>query len=327
VKDTPLGLDLSGIEQVRVMAGRVIEIRLYRPMPYLLQLLAQPELGLQQEKQGDGPMVLTRRGAVARFTPIEPSRLGLPQVPDWDERTRAIDMTALPAERAVSQFNDGLADLVMGGSVVDFPLTSSVGILRGTIQLDPVQGLFGLQVSRARGFLADARHREALAMAIDRPALLASFGVSGWTPTTRLLAAGLEGDVQVNGERWADMPIAQRRAEAAARVSQWQAAQGNPRVAIWLPPVRAPTFCSNACQPILARSALPVNGRRIAFPPTCGWWMKLQAFRARAGISIACPARRERGCAIPRPTPSLPARCGWTMRTSALPFWPRRRPG
>ena len=49
-----------------------------------------------------------------------------------------------------------MIDLVLGGRIQDFPLTSSVGILRGTIQLDPVIGLFGLQVADARGFLGDA---------------------------------------------------------------------------------------------------------------------------------------------------------------------------
>lgn len=239
VRKTPLGLDLGAVDEVRVMAGRVIEIRLHRPMPHFLQLLAQPELGLVHRKLGDGPMILDRRGAVSRLTPIDPSRLGLPEVPDWNERTRQLQMTVLPADKAVARFNEGLVDLVLGGRVQDFPLSRSVGILRGTIQLDPVIGLFGLQVARDEGLLADATLREALAMAIDREALIAPFGLSGWAPTTRLISPGVEGDLQTNPERWTDLPLPERRTAAAARVRAWAAAQdekGTPRVSIWLPP-------------------------------------------------------------------------------------------
>jgi peptide/nickel transport system substrate-binding protein/oligopeptide transport system substrate-binding protein len=234
-RSSPLALDLAAVDEIRVMAGRVIEIRLVRAQPYFLQLLAQPELGLLHGKQGDGPMTLERHGGVARFTPIEPSRLGLPEVPDWDRRTRKLEMSELPAGQAVARFNDGEADLVLGGHIEDFPVTSSVGILRGTIQLDPVIGLFGLQVVRGAGFLAEAQNREALALAIDRPALIAPFGVSGWSPATRLVAPGLQGDLGTNGERWTDQSIEDRRALAARRVRAWTAAGGAPKVSIWLP--------------------------------------------------------------------------------------------
>ena len=42
LRGTSLGLDLAPIEEVRAMAGRVVEIRLSAPVPMLLQLLAQP---------------------------------------------------------------------------------------------------------------------------------------------------------------------------------------------------------------------------------------------------------------------------------------------
>lgn len=248
-RSSPLALDLAAVDEIRVMAGRVVEIRLLRAQPYFLQLLAQPELGLLHAKQGDGPMALERRGDVIRFLPIEPSRLGLPQVPDWERRTRKLEMSELPAAKAVERFNEGAADLVLGGHIEDFPLTSSVGILRGTIQLDPVIGLFGLQVVRGTGFLADPQNREALALAIDRPALIAPFGVSGWSPATRLVSPGLQGDLGTNAERWAGQAMDERRALAARRVRDWVAAGSGgrqreaavpnpvkvPKVTIWLP--------------------------------------------------------------------------------------------
>lgn len=224
LEGTTLGLDLAGIDEVRVMAGRVIEIRLLRPMPYLLQLLAQPELGLYHDDLGSGPMSLARDGNVARLTPVDPARLGLPEIDDWDDRTRPVHLHVLAADEAVRRFNEGDVDLVLGGRIQDFPLTRSVGILRGTIQLDPVFGLFGLRVMNDRGFLADPARREALAMAIDRAQLIAPFGLSGWEPTTRLVTPTLDGDLGTIGERWSGQPLEERRAIAAARVRAWRLA-------------------------------------------------------------------------------------------------------
>ncbi|TCM16983.1 peptide/nickel transport system substrate-binding protein/oligopeptide transport system substrate-binding protein [Novosphingobium sp. PhB165] len=226
LKDTPLALDLSAIDETRAMAGRVIEIRLARPMPYLLQLLAQPELGLVHKERGAGPMRLEREQFLARMVPIDPSHLGLPAIENWARRTRHVNLRALDGPGAVTAFNDGDVDIVMGGEVQDFPLTRSVGILRGTIQLDPVVGLFGLQVMNDRGFLADPSNREAIAMAIDRDALIAPFGLGGWTATTRMVTPSLDGDLGTIGERWGNQSIDERRAVAAGRVRHWESSSG-----------------------------------------------------------------------------------------------------
>ena len=138
VRGTPFGLDLAGVEEIREMAGRVVEIRLSHPAPYLLQLLAQPELGLMQGGSSAGPMRMERDGVTALLTPIPLVELGLPEISGWDERARAIALTSAASEEAVSRFNSGDADLVLDGRLATFPHTASVGILRGTIQLDPV---------------------------------------------------------------------------------------------------------------------------------------------------------------------------------------------
>jgi oligopeptide transport system substrate-binding protein len=63
-------------------------------------------------------------------------------------------------------------------------------------------------------------------MAIDRPALVAPFNISGWVPTTRVVAPGLPGDTGLVPERWADRPIVDLRAAAAGRVAAWRRAHG-----------------------------------------------------------------------------------------------------
>ena len=84
------------------------------------------------------------------------------------------------------------------------------------------------------GFLADPGNREAIAMAIDREALVTTFGIGGWTATTRVLNPGLEGDNGSVGERWAARNIEERRTLAASRVAKWKAGkqQGPLRIAL-----------------------------------------------------------------------------------------------
>lgn len=220
VRGTPLALDLAGTDDIRVMAGRVIEIRLAHAIPDLLQLLGQPELGLTWGGKGTGPMRLSRDGKVAVLTPISPEKRGLAPVAGWAANTVHLD--AQLAAGAVKQFNSGEADVLLGGRIQDFPLARSVGLIRGTIHVDPVAGLFGLAVLHDHGFLAIPENREAIAMAIDRDALIAPFGIGGWKATTRIVpAGGTEGEGNP-AERWAGLTLPQRREQAALRVRQWR---------------------------------------------------------------------------------------------------------
>lgn len=233
LRGTALGLDLSPIEAVRVMADRVIEIDLVAPMPDLLTLMAQPELGLVHDHRGSGPMALKRDGAHVILSLIPPEKRGLPAEADFAERARPIDVVFLSAEKAVARFNDGYADVVLGGRIDSLTLANVSGLSRGNVQLDPVIGLFGLMVDNDQGFLANPANREALAMAIDREGLLGSFNIGGWQPTTRIVSADVEDDLGTVGERWLGMTQGDRRAAAAQRVERWTSA-GNPPVALRL---------------------------------------------------------------------------------------------
>ena len=218
---TSLGLDLAAVEDVRAMAGRVVEIRLTGPMPEFLQLLAQPELGLTHSRAGAGPMSLKREKDTAVLSMLAPEDRGLPQVAHWHDQVRTLRVRGLPAATAIKLFDDGELDVVLNGRIQALPMVDTGPLSRGTVRLDPAIGLFGLQVRHARGFLADASDREAIAMAIDREGLIDPFNVGGWTPTTRLVAPGLDGDPGTIGERWQKMGLGQRRAVAAQRVAAW----------------------------------------------------------------------------------------------------------
>jgi peptide/nickel transport system substrate-binding protein/oligopeptide transport system substrate-binding protein len=75
---TALGLDLAPIDEIRVMTDRVVEVDLSAPLPDLLTLLAQPELGLPRTRLGSGPLGLRREGLVASLSPIPPEKRGMP---------------------------------------------------------------------------------------------------------------------------------------------------------------------------------------------------------------------------------------------------------
>ncbi|MFM2301705.1 MAG: hypothetical protein RLZZ84_1441 [Pseudomonadota bacterium] len=235
LRNSPLGLDLAVISDVRAMAGRVIEIRLARQAPDMLQLLAQPELGLLRRGKGAGPMRLTRDKDVALLQPIAPEDRGLPPEEDWNQRASRVRLAAMAANAAIARFNTGTSDFVLGGRFEDFPRLDASGVSRGAIRLDPVAGLFGLAVVRADGFLAQPENREAIALAVDRDALGAALGIGGWMATTRIVNPGLEGDNGTVGERWPGRDMEERHTQAAARTAKWKAAHGPVALRIALP--------------------------------------------------------------------------------------------
>lgn len=239
LEGTSLGLDLERVRDVRAMTGRVVEIRLDGPMPELLQLLAQPELGLavgdaplgpMQVVAGDGEGSGTVEGLYLAAMP--PERRGLPSQPEWDESVKPVRLVATDARSAVEGFSRGLYDVVLGGSIVDFPLAEVGPLSRGTIRLDAASGLFGLDVRTRDGFLAEPANREALSMAIERPALIQPFNVGGWTPGERVVPAGLPGALETTPVGWAALDLAQRRSEAAARVAAYSSSVGGAPVSL-----------------------------------------------------------------------------------------------
>ncbi|OYX63522.1 MAG: hypothetical protein B7Y88_12685 [Sphingomonadales bacterium 32-64-17] len=235
LRGTSLGLDLSPIDEIRAMTGRVVEIRLTTPVPELLTLLAQPELALSEE--GAGPMTMERIEApevsgeepsapklLFRFKP--PADRGLPDMPEWQEGVRDLLFVPTSAPSALTMFDDGDASIVLGGRIDNLPLVDIGPLSRGTLQIDPAIGLFGLRVREAKGLLEEPALREAVAMALDRPAVMAPFSVGGWASSTRMVAPDLPGDPGLVGERWADQSLEQRRETARARVQQYLARQG-----------------------------------------------------------------------------------------------------
>lgn len=222
LEGTSLGIDLAPIEDVRAMAGRVIEIRLSHPEPYILHLLAQPELALRQPGGATGPMTLARdeEGALLAFK--APEERGLPFDENWQEGVLEIRLQSAGAQEAIELFDQGEVELVIGGTLGNLPLVETGPLSSGTLRIDSTVGLFGLLVRRDDGLLGNEGVREGLAMAIDRSALLAQFNIGGWTPTTRPVSPGLPADTGRVLERWQGQSIESLRAEAAGRIAAWR---------------------------------------------------------------------------------------------------------
>lgn len=239
LRGTSLGLDLSAIADLRTMAGRVVEVRLSRPMPMLLQLLAQPELDLARGGPS-GPMAMQRQGRIALLQMKPPRERGEPEAQDWQRHVRPIRLVPATARNAVARFDEGDVDVVLGGRLGALPLADTGPLSRGTVRVDPAIGLFGMQVRRAAGFLARRENREVLALALDQQELLGIFNVGGWNATTRLVPPGLSVDSGLVEERWQNVAIDDRQAAAAQRVAAWRAANGNAPVRVTLAMGQAP---------------------------------------------------------------------------------------
>ena len=219
---------LGAIDAVVGMTGRVVEIRLKAPRPYLLQLLAQPELGIRRKGAGLGPWRITGRSGNALVLRPAPDMAdeGLEDAP---KDLREVHLRGGRAALAVSRFMAGRADAVLGGTFNDWPIVQAAELVGGNrVRRDPVDGLFGLAVIPRAAFLKERTLREALAMAIDRGTLADGLSLPRWTPVERLLPAQLDSGQPPAGPDWTGNSLDERRNIARERIAAWTRARGKP---------------------------------------------------------------------------------------------------
>ncbi len=233
----PLAPYLTAIDSVVEMTPQVIQIELSRPRPDLLKLFAQPEMAIVDRTRtiGSGPMRISdRRGRVARLTPIP----GPDRAADEREEAQPEDDVLLVSERAaagVARFVRRRSDLFTGGTVAEWPLLAAAGAEPASVRLDPAVGLFGLIVVNRAGFLSAAENRAAVALAIDRTALVQSISPD-WQPAEDLLPATLDSATPPAQAPWRAVLGNERKAAARAQVAAWRAAgEPVPVVRIALP--------------------------------------------------------------------------------------------
>lgn len=218
---------LAVIDEIVEMTPQVIEVRLKSPRPDLLNLLAQPELAVFRPRgfAGSGP-----------FRIVAGKRDGLLLRPD---EAQGDDPKATPAPQefvrlrgesaalAIARFRAGASDLVLGGTLVDWPIVAAAGIAPDNVRVDPAVGLFGLAILRRDGFFSTPQNRAAIAMAIDRSALTDAIAPS-WAPAETILPAQLDSAAPPAPGSWMTVAPDQRRSLASQRVREWQAVHPGP---------------------------------------------------------------------------------------------------
>jgi oligopeptide transport system substrate-binding protein len=223
---------LDAVQAVIPMTGEVIEIRLAAARPFVLQMLAQPQMAIFSRDGGTGPYRRKAWGKAVILTPIDRLSGGdEPEetpIPAWQTRVVRPERAAL----AVVRFRARQSALMLGGRLADLPLLVPAGIDRDAVRVDPVQGLLGLVVTGRGRLLDDAGIRAAINMAIDRSQIPALLPIGGWATSERLLPDALDLGRAPTETDWATLSIAERRGRAGAAVAIWRDEYGDP------PPLR-----------------------------------------------------------------------------------------
>lgn len=229
---------LDAVRDVVAMTGEVIEIRLAAPRPYMLQMLAQPQMAVLSRDGGTGPYRREARndalGRALTLIPVERATNDeageeLP-LPAWQRRVLRAERAAM----AIVRFQQGKTALVLGGRFTDLPLLVPAGVDRDAVRFDPVQGLLGLAVTDQKGdrgkLLDDDGVRRAINMAIDRSQLPALFPVGGWATTEQIVPEQLDLPAPPAVPDWTGLEQEDRWAQGQAVIGRWRSEHGNPPV-------------------------------------------------------------------------------------------------
>lgn len=219
---------LDAVQSVVPMTGEVIEIKLAAARPFVLQMLAQPQMAILSRDGGTGPYRRKVQGSALFLTPVDRAT-GDDEAAE--EPIPPAQLRVLRAERAalaIIRFREQRAALVLGGRFADLPLLVPAGIDRDAVRADPVQGLLGLAVVGEGKLLADERVRAAINMAIDRSMLPALFPLGGWATSEQILPSQLDLGRPPTPPLWAGQSIEERRTQARAAIARWRDVQGDP---------------------------------------------------------------------------------------------------
>jgi ABC-type oligopeptide transport system substrate-binding subunit len=220
LRNSRIASELAVIDRIVPMTGKVVEIRLKAPMPNLLELLAQPEMGLLRKGAGSGPMVARKMGTVMQM-----SRRGVDPERGVALEEARLRLAAHDAATALARYTVGESDLVLNGRFEHLPYLAATDDREAAVY-DAPPGLFGLLFVESGPFLSDAANREAMAMAIDRPRMISDFNVNSWKEMVSLAPDALPNRASVERPEWATLRIDQRKAQARNVIQSWQSANG-----------------------------------------------------------------------------------------------------
>jgi oligopeptide transport system substrate-binding protein len=198
---------------VEAPVDNVVEIRLDAPTPELLQLLALPAAAVMRpgvDPPAGGPFTI----ADASHRPI---RLGRNRYFHANDAVALAAIDVMPAAdsiEAIARFTRGATDIVTGGGLVG--LSDARTLVRArALHVEAAWGVYGYIANIAHGPLADVRVRQALAMSINRQALIDQlFAVRGMEPVRGLIPSTMTSVATPAQPGWATQSIEQRLATA-----------------------------------------------------------------------------------------------------------------
>lgn len=225
--------------------ARVVELRLDDPSPLLLGWLAEPGLAITRDGATLGGYIAS--GPAGRRVL---KRVAMDATPD--ARPAEIVITSSDDTRAaIADFVAGKQDIVIGAGLAGLG-EARAGARPDALRIDPVSGIYGYLVNGLKGPTADPGVRRALAMAVDRDRLVASFGLAAMQPAESLIptqgvaARLVPGVIDPQGDAtmadttpWTQLDPAARLAEAQRLLAAAGWTADHPlRLVLSLPPGR-----------------------------------------------------------------------------------------
>jgi oligopeptide transport system substrate-binding protein len=189
----PLKAHFYAVTDIVALTERVLEIRYKMPQANVLQMLARPEMSVMRKGRGVGPMMIQKPGpGEITLRPVllkdQVEEVGAAEIEKY-----TLFLRGEPAAKAIARFAAKNVSLVLGGRFTELPLLEVSRFPEDAVLRDPVFGLFGLVASTNSRVLAEPYARRALAMAIDRAALMSHFRLLGWQGQEALLPVSVEG--------------------------------------------------------------------------------------------------------------------------------------
>ena len=227
----PLRGELADVAQILPMTESVVEVRLSEPLPGLLNLLADPHMAITRNGRGTGPYRLHQSFPSAKI--LRPVDLHLGGTTDLQDAAPGQErrVRGENAAHAIARYAVRNATLVLGGDFSNFPMIGAAGIPARDIRIDPVSGLFGLVPARTTGPAQNPAVRRALAMAINRPALVQRMGARGWSAMETLLSGPMDGQPPARPD-WTSLNLPDRQALARQALKDMFGARVTIRVAM-----------------------------------------------------------------------------------------------
>lgn len=207
-----------------------LEIRLARPTPYFLGLLmhfaAFPVPRHAIEAHGEDwtkPGLMPANGAFRLAARVPNDHVRLEKNPGfWDAAAVRLDGVRYfgleDRDAALLRFRAGELDVLR-----DFPASRTAWLreeMPRAVHTAPYLGLSFLAVNHQRTALQDARVRQALSMAIDRPTITDKVLGSGERPAWSLVPPGTAAYPEPAQAAWRDRPMEQRRARARELIQE-----------------------------------------------------------------------------------------------------------